>query len=322
MKADFSELGNEFKSDDSNSSNNSKRNIAGAKGTTTTESLLRNKYYPQTDLSNRNLVSLGSISNPTQQKLLLRYIKEKDLAGMKNCIGAGANPNYGENETTVNEPLYLAAYSGFESGLQYLLSTVADKNAVGRDYNKSLLYYMCSSSEAGKCKKCVESYKLDVNKAHPHMFQFILNGHYSRSLGNNAMYLLNKGLDIKYYDDFNLAGTHPKIIEELGKLQSFRNKVESYGKDFTQRCDDKNGLESSKAFINAGMNPSAKCSNCLYQAIYKNNTELVKFLITNGINVNPQNSCKTGYSKSPLQKAIDDNKSMDIINALMSAGAK
>lgn len=331
IASDFKELGDEFMSTTSSSSTSVRSGLVqGSRGSSNAESLLRNKYRPETDLSNRNLISLGSLGNETQQKLLLRFIKEKNLEGVKNAIQLGANPNYGLSENEINHPLYTAIYWGqfhqssstvlgrggneaaeYYKIAEYLLTIVSDKNAVPSNFNHSSLFIMCRGS-VENCKKCVEQWGFDVNKGHPYMFS---------SGGEMGEYLITKGLDIKYYD-IRPTGYSLGSLKLLANQESFKSRVHLIEEGFLLKCDDKDGLPYVREYLKAGLHVDTDCAACLYDAIYENDADMVELLISNNANINPQNSCRTGSSKSPLQLALDRNCDMKIINALMQAGAK
>ncbi len=280
------------------------------------------------DVSNRNLINLGTITNSTQQKLLLRFIREKNVAGMESALEAGANINYGETVEDINEPFYAAIYYNCQACVDFLLPKLKDKNAYNEnDFNKSALFQMCGTGKIEKCRKCVEQWGLDVNKGNPLMVDRIWAGVYSNLLHDQKIYLLEKGLDFKYYDRrFRFGAEPPQVIEAMlqNSYSPFVNSKKSK-ESFLYRCDkeNSNALRVTKAFVKAGMNVNTGCSKCLYSAVYSDDVDLVKFLLSNGINVNPQDACKTGYGvTSPLQLAVDKNKSIEIINALISNGAK
>ena len=133
---------------------------------------------------------------------------------------------------------------------------------------------------------------------------------------------LKKGLKIKYFDPTHLSNASPQVIEKLGKQSYFRQKIHKYEKLYASHCIKKNAKAFTKAFLSAGMNVDAKCGACLYKAIYEDDVELVSILLANGANVNPQLSCDTGYSRSPLQKALDQNRKIEIVNMLIKAGGQ
>lgn len=121
--------------------------------------------------------------------------------------------------------------------------------------------------------------------------------------------------------DGKKSNKRPEIIK-VRPLNLYKIKRDSSGRSLLQRACKKGDLAEVKKYISMGANANESDFGgftCLHEAALAGHTEVVKFLIENGADVNKQ-AKEAGDSETPLMDAAE-NKHLDTVKVLLENGA-
>jgi len=277
--------------------------------------------------------------DPTKQKLLMKYIMDGDLEGVKKAESLGANLDYGTSYEAVNLPLYTALgqhyrivnlatmggaayakkYPKMLPVVDYLFSKSTKLNVCNGAKQYCIINQMCMQSKK-ECKKAVEVWNLDMTNLETNLFTA---KHQQEALS----YLMDKGMNSSSGDNPLAAigkyRDNPDLLRKIldGGASGRINEMTSR-RNFPVLEAVKSGhVEILQILLEYNADPTFQCDQAIQEAIYIGNQEMVEILLKAG--VNPNETCNKSMKKGMLDYALNSYKAnkTNIVDILIEYGA-
>jgi len=294
----------------------------------------------------KRIQEIGTVESWAYQKLLIQAINEKNIPNIKKYISQGANPNRGISKIDYNTGIGLAIKNGCYECINALSSKVEINHGYSSVY--ALPMVQAAKHSTQMMNYLFENFSIDVNAYSTSsktsgivsVLPAIINSSErelsSKSKEKAIRLLLSKGAK-PMYSSLYAVHAYLKNVEKAS-LQTIKLFI-NHGANFNWFLNNKGTTmlgyamkqkryQIVKELLKIKTDPNYCISSVntinspLYYAVVQNNLEMVKVLVENGANVQYKGCWQGKLSGSLLNYALEKNINQDIIDYLISKGAK